>query len=170
MDGPSHLTSQERNRRGGQVNDVRGWHGASLNRGAAGSPVNLFLTGFDDQIVDHAFTVGLVVNLQPYPVSESVRPPGGNPGRSARKLAAETPYRRGRQWGTSSIMTRRVTAALSCSVYFVLPCASTNFAADTAQVTVSFSPNGGCTDAVVRELSAAQKQVLVQAYAFTSAP
>ena len=29
---------------------------------------------------------------------------------------------------------------------------------------------GGVTDAVVRELAAAQKHVLVQAYAFTSAP
>ena len=40
----------------------------------------------------------------------------------------------------------------------------------TAHVAVHFSPHGGCTDAVVRELTAAQKQVLVQAYSFTSAP
>lgn len=33
-----------------------------------------------------------------------------------------------------------------------------------------FSPSGGATDAVVRELNAATTQVLVQAYAFTSAP
>jgi phosphatidylserine/phosphatidylglycerophosphate/cardiolipin synthase-like enzyme len=39
-----------------------------------------------------------------------------------------------------------------------------------ATVSVYFSPDGGCTDAVVRELAAAQKHVLVQAYAFTSAP
>ena len=32
------------------------------------------------------------------------------------------------------------------------------------------SPRGGCTDAVVRELSAARQTVLVQAYSFTSAP
>ena len=40
----------------------------------------------------------------------------------------------------------------------------------SATVSIYFSPDGGCTDAVVRELAAAQKHVLVQAYAFTSAP
>jgi phosphatidylserine/phosphatidylglycerophosphate/cardiolipin synthase-like enzyme len=33
-----------------------------------------------------------------------------------------------------------------------------------------FSPNGGCTEAVVNALGAAQKSILVQAYSFTSAP
>ena len=33
---------------------------------------------------------------------------------------------------------------------------------------VYFSPNGGCTDAIVRELDKAQSAVLVQAYSFTS--
>jgi hypothetical protein len=39
-----------------------------------------------------------------------------------------------------------------------------------ARVVVYFSPNGGVTDAVVRELHAATTQVFMQAYAFTSAP
>ena len=38
------------------------------------------------------------------------------------------------------------------------------------QVAVYFSPHGGCTDAIVRELDAAKESVLVQAYEFTSAP
>ena len=33
---------------------------------------------------------------------------------------------------------------------------------------VLFSPKGGCTDAVVRELKAARREVLVQAYSFSS--
>jgi len=33
---------------------------------------------------------------------------------------------------------------------------------------VYFSPNGGCTDAIVKELDKAQSTVLVQAYPFTS--
>jgi phosphatidylserine/phosphatidylglycerophosphate/cardiolipin synthase-like enzyme len=33
---------------------------------------------------------------------------------------------------------------------------------------VYFSPNGGCTDAITRELDKAQSTVLVQAYSFTS--
>lgn len=37
-------------------------------------------------------------------------------------------------------------------------------------VQVYFSPRGGCTAAVVRQLDAAKSTVLVQAYSFTSAP
>jgi hypothetical protein len=39
-----------------------------------------------------------------------------------------------------------------------------------ARVAVYFSPQGGATDAVVRELKGAQTQVLMQAYSFTSVP
>jgi phosphatidylserine/phosphatidylglycerophosphate/cardiolipin synthase-like enzyme len=38
------------------------------------------------------------------------------------------------------------------------------------QIEVYFSPKGGCTEAVVRELDAAKETVLVQAYGFTSTP
>jgi phosphatidylserine/phosphatidylglycerophosphate/cardiolipin synthase-like enzyme len=37
-------------------------------------------------------------------------------------------------------------------------------------VAVYFSPSGGATDAVVREVNAAKQQILLQAYSFTSAP
>jgi len=37
-------------------------------------------------------------------------------------------------------------------------------------INVLFSPRGGATEAVVRELRNAKKEVLVQAYSFTSAP
>ena len=37
-------------------------------------------------------------------------------------------------------------------------------------VEVFFSPKGGCTEAVVKELNAAKTSVLVQAYSFTSTP
>ena len=36
-------------------------------------------------------------------------------------------------------------------------------------IEVHFSPHGGCTDAIIRELNKAQKGVLIQAYSFTSA-
>ena len=39
-----------------------------------------------------------------------------------------------------------------------------------ADIQVYFSPKGGCTEAVVRELGKAKTNVLVQAYSFTSAP
>lgn len=35
---------------------------------------------------------------------------------------------------------------------------------------VFFSPNGGCTDAIVTEINAARRTVHVEAYAFTSSP
>jgi phosphatidylserine/phosphatidylglycerophosphate/cardiolipin synthase-like enzyme len=35
-------------------------------------------------------------------------------------------------------------------------------------IEIFFSPKGGCTDAIVREIDAAQTTVLVQAYSFTS--
>ena len=35
---------------------------------------------------------------------------------------------------------------------------------------VYFSPKGGCTDAIVKELNKAQKTILLQVYSFTSAP
>jgi len=40
----------------------------------------------------------------------------------------------------------------------------------TPQITVHFSPHGGCTDAVVKQLDGAKESVLVQAYSFTSVP
>jgi phosphatidylserine/phosphatidylglycerophosphate/cardiolipin synthase-like enzyme len=42
--------------------------------------------------------------------------------------------------------------------------------ANAADVQVYFSPKGGCTEAVVKNLNAATNTVLVQAYSFTSAP
>jgi phosphatidylserine/phosphatidylglycerophosphate/cardiolipin synthase-like enzyme len=47
---------------------------------------------------------------------------------------------------------------------------ATTAAYTPAPAAVLFSPKGGCTDAVVKAIGAAQKQILVQAYSFTSAP
>ncbi len=37
-------------------------------------------------------------------------------------------------------------------------------------ISVYFSPNGGCTDAIIREIEKAEQTIKVQAYYFTSAP
>jgi phosphatidylserine/phosphatidylglycerophosphate/cardiolipin synthase-like enzyme len=42
--------------------------------------------------------------------------------------------------------------------------------AASSNASVFFSPNGGCTDAILSELNKAKSTVLVQAYTFTSAP
>src|SRR5262245_34298354 len=52
----------------------------------------------------------------------------------------------------------------------VWPCSVPAAESTPAHVAVYFSPNGGATDAVVRAITAAQTQILVQAYSFTSAP
>ena len=39
-----------------------------------------------------------------------------------------------------------------------------------SKIDVLFSPNGGCTDRIVEEISSARQTVRVQAYSFTSAP
>ncbi len=73
-------------------------------------------------------------------------------------------------------MERRPRRGSWCVVSFVtilLLVAGIGYAAETyisARVAVYFSPSGGATDAVVREVNAAKQQILVQAYSFTSAP
>lgn len=39
-----------------------------------------------------------------------------------------------------------------------------------ANITVHFSPGGGCTDTIVHEIGQARKSILLQAYSFTSVP
>jgi phosphatidylserine/phosphatidylglycerophosphate/cardiolipin synthase-like enzyme len=51
----------------------------------------------------------------------------------------------------------------------IILCNTTNVSA-AQQILVYFSPNGGCTEAVVTQLAHATNSVLVQAYSFTSAP
>jgi phosphatidylserine/phosphatidylglycerophosphate/cardiolipin synthase-like enzyme len=59
------------------------------------------------------------------------------------------------------------TGALT--LVFLLRGLHRRFATPPAVITF-FSPKGGCTDAVVRELKAARHEILVQAYSFSSKP
>ena len=47
---------------------------------------------------------------------------------------------------------------------------ASNLTLTNTPVEVYFSPNGGCTSAIVKELQNARSEILVQAYSFTSAP
>jgi phosphatidylserine/phosphatidylglycerophosphate/cardiolipin synthase-like enzyme len=60
--------------------------------------------------------------------------------------------------------------ALTIVFWVVLSSCATVPAENTSPLNweVYFSPNGGCTDAIARELDKAQSTVLVQAYSFTS--
>ena len=57
------------------------------------------------------------------------------------------------------------------AVAVVLVCPTSFLNAESAPAwSVYFSPNGGCTDAIVKELGNAKSSVYVQAYSFTSEP
>jgi phosphatidylserine/phosphatidylglycerophosphate/cardiolipin synthase-like enzyme len=66
--------------------------------------------------------------------------------------------------------TARVLAGLWLLISLVVVPTHAEEPFSPARVAVYFSPNGGATEAVVRELNAASTQVLMQAYSFTSAP
>lgn len=61
---------------------------------------------------------------------------------------------------------------LFISMIFILTLAVPSFATEltlnNTPAQVYFSPHGGCTDAIVREISKAKSEILVQAYSFTS--
>ncbi|MHB9072520.1 MAG: phospholipase D family nuclease [Desulfobaccales bacterium] len=42
--------------------------------------------------------------------------------------------------------------------------------AQTGSIRVYFSPNGGCTDAILEQINRAKTEILIQAYSFTSKP
>ena len=66
--------------------------------------------------------------------------------------------------------TARVLAGLSLLIGVVVAPTQAARTFSAARAAVYFSPKGGATEAVVRELNAAQTQVMIQAYSFTSAP
>jgi len=56
-------------------------------------------------------------------------------------------------------------------LWFILPfILAIAVLADPSDVSVYFSPNGGCTEAIVKELGNTKSNILIQAYSFTSAP
>jgi phosphatidylserine/phosphatidylglycerophosphate/cardiolipin synthase-like enzyme len=64
---------------------------------------------------------------------------------------------------------KRITAtALSFLIFIFVAITAFAFQADITKV--CFSPNGGCTESIVKEINAAKSEILVQAYSFTSAP
>lgn len=63
-----------------------------------------------------------------------------------------------------------VTIAFACVVLAREPSRRIGPAATESGISVYFSPDGGCTDAIVAELNGAKRTIDVQAYSFTSAP
>jgi phosphatidylserine/phosphatidylglycerophosphate/cardiolipin synthase-like enzyme len=63
---------------------------------------------------------------------------------------------------------RRITTVLSFLILSLVAFTAFAFQADITKV--CFSPRGGCTESIVKEINAAKSEILVQAYSFTSAP
>jgi len=61
---------------------------------------------------------------------------------------------------------------IACLAFLLITCPLSPFAQEkpSCSISVYFSPHGGCTDAIVKELNNAKSTVLVQAYSFTSTP
>lgn len=65
---------------------------------------------------------------------------------------------------------KRTVVVLLCATFAFLCWAKAPLkpVTNTSRVEVYFSPKGGCTETVVREIGRARKSILVQAYSFTS--
>ncbi len=68
------------------------------------------------------------------------------------------------KWITASLATLTIIILIGSSPSITLPQDS------SPTWEVYFSPNGGCTEAIIRELGKAKTSVLVQAYLFSSEP
>lgn len=62
-----------------------------------------------------------------------------------------------------------ITVILFLNIPFLSAADTTTFK-NIPQVDVCFSPHGGCTEAIVKEINRTRSEILVQAYSFTSAP
>src|SRR5208283_5096110 len=69
---------------------------------------------------------------------------------------------------------RKTLAIILSSIALLFSLQSYSHAIDltlsNAPVAVYFSPNGGCTEAIMKTIDNAKSEILVQAYSFTSAP
>ena len=61
---------------------------------------------------------------------------------------------------------KKITAIIFLVLIITLPA----FAFNVDVTNVCFSPNGGCTKAIIEQIDNAKSEILIQAYSFTSAP
>lgn len=69
--------------------------------------------------------------------------------------------------------TRKVFTIIIGTVVILAACQlslSHDLTLNNTPVQLYFSPNGGCTDAIVKEINNSKTEILFQAYSFTSAP
>lgn len=59
---------------------------------------------------------------------------------------------------------------ISSVLLFALDAHPAEITLTNALTNVYFSPNGGCTEAIIKEIARAKTEILIQAYSFTPAP
>jgi phosphatidylserine/phosphatidylglycerophosphate/cardiolipin synthase-like enzyme len=69
----------------------------------------------------------------------------------------------------NGVKLKVVLACMIISLLSLIPTYAEQFKA-TGTVDTYFSPHGGATEAIVKEIDSAKKEILVQAYSFTSTP
>jgi phosphatidylserine/phosphatidylglycerophosphate/cardiolipin synthase-like enzyme len=67
------------------------------------------------------------------------------------------------------MITNRIISAVFITCLLASNCYADQFKA-TGTIDTYFSPNGGATEAIVKEINSAKSEILVQAYSFTSKP
>jgi phosphatidylserine/phosphatidylglycerophosphate/cardiolipin synthase-like enzyme len=71
-------------------------------------------------------------------------------------------------------MKKRIILIIVSLGLFFLPSSQISYAADltlnNTPAQIYFSPKGGCTEAIVKEIRNAKSEIYVQAYSFTSVP
>jgi phosphatidylserine/phosphatidylglycerophosphate/cardiolipin synthase-like enzyme len=71
------------------------------------------------------------------------------------------------------IMSKKISVMLiSILLIFLLsiPLSATDLVLNNTPAQIYFSPKGGCTEAIVKEINNAKSEILIQAYSFTSVP
>lgn len=74
------------------------------------------------------------------------------------------------RWLSESIAAKRKWCKQATAGLSFVPAHGTAASSFSAETTVYFSPHGGATEAIVRELGNAQHRIMGQAYSFTLAP
>ena len=73
-----------------------------------------------------------------------------------------------------AVMKKRILLIIFSLILFFFSSPQISHAAEitlnNTPAQIYFSPNGGCTEAIVNEISHAKSEIYVQAYSFTSAP
>ena len=141
-----------------------GWHNPTSN--GYGATANPYSASHPYATSNTAYNQGLPYSQQPYGSQQGSQwaPTYSNQNYGANSYP---PYSNSNSAYNQNLHTTGTAQGYSHTNYSQ-PYSPNNLRGNDIQV--YFSPNGGCTDAILREIQAAQRSVYIQAYSFTSDP